>query len=158
MCGASHRYRLHGTTTLFAALEVATGRIQAGHAQRRQRREFLGFMDELVREYSPDQPLHVILDNLNTHKPKCDRWRARLPNVLFHYHPTHACWLNQIETWFSILSRRALQGASFTSPRQPRQAIDAFITAYNSTAEPFEWKKRQVISTELHDNYAGLCR
>ncbi len=140
MSGASHRYQRHGTTTLFAALEVATGRIQAGHATRRRRREFLDFMNELVREYSPEQALHVILDNLNTHKPKRDRWRARHPNVHFHYTPTNACWLNQIEIWFSILSRRALRGASFTSPRQLRQAIDAFIAAYNSTAQPFEWR------------------
>ena len=69
-------------------------------------------------------------------------------------HATHACWLNQIEIWFSILTRRALQGASFTSPRQLRDAIDAFIAAYNSTAQPFEWKKRQVVSTQLQDTYA----
>ena len=86
-------------------------------------------MNELVREYSPDQAIHVILDNLNTHKPKHDRWRTRHPNVHFHYTPTNACWLNQIEIWFSILTRRALQGASFSSPRQLREAIDAFIAA-----------------------------
>lgn len=158
MSGASHRYKRHGTTTLFAALEIATGRIRAGHAKRRRRREFLDFMNELVREYSPHQALHVILDNLNTHKPKRDRWRARHPNVHFHYTPTNACWLNQIETWFSILTRRALRGASFTSPRQLRQAIDAFIAAYNAKAQPFKWKKRQVVSTSLHDTYAELCR
>jgi transposase len=86
----------------------------------------------------------VILDNLNTHKPKHDRWLARHKNVHLHFTPTHASWLNQIECWFSILSRRALRGASFTSPQQVREAIDRFIDAYNQNAAPFEWTKRDV--------------
>jgi transposase len=97
-------------------------------------------MNGLVAAY-PDLDLHVIVDNLNTHKPKHDRWRTRHPNVHFHYTPTHASWLNQIECWFSILSRQALQGASFTSVVQLRQAIDHFVASYNETATPFEWTK-----------------
>ena len=87
MSGASHRYQRHGTTTLFAALEVATGRIQAGHATRRRRREFLDFMNELVGEYSPEQAIHVVLDNLNTHKPKRDRWRGPSSQRALPLHP-----------------------------------------------------------------------
>ena len=151
MSGFSHRYQRPGTTTLFAALEVATDHIQAGHAKRRRRREFLDFMNDVVAAYPAGQTLHVILDNLNTHKPKNDRWLARHPNVHFHFTPTNACWLNLIEIWFSILSRRALHGASFTSPRQLRNAIDAFIAAYNSRAHPFEWKKQRVYQGRLHD-------
>ena len=157
LSGFSHRYQRHGTTTLFAALEVATGHIQAGHAKRRRRREFLDFMNDVVAAYPAGQTLHVILDNLNTHKPKRDRWLARHPNVHFHFTPTNACWLNLIEIWFCILSRRALHGASFTSPRQLRNAIDAFIAAYNSRAHPFEWKKQRVYQGRLHDTYAELC-
>ena len=123
LTGYSHQYKRHGTTTLFAALETATGLVKTGHFQRRRRREFLAFMNDLVASY-PGREIHVILDNLNTHKPKRDGWLMRHKNVHFHYTPTHASWLNQIEIWFSILSRRAIKGASFTSPRQLRQAID----------------------------------
>ena len=107
LTGFSHGYKRHGTTTLFAALNVATGQVKAGHYKRRRRREFLDFMNEVIADYS-GQEIHVILDNLNTHKPKQDRWLAKHENVHFHYTPTSASWLNQIEIWFSILGRRAL--------------------------------------------------
>ena len=141
--GQPHEYRRRGTTTLFAALEVATGQIKAKHSKRRRRAEFLDFMNEVVADY-PDQEIHVVLDNLRTHKPKRDRWRARHKNVHFHFTPTHASWLNQVEIWFSILARRTLEGASFTSVRQLRQAIDAFIEAYNPTAAPFQWRRATI--------------
>ena len=126
LSGYSHGYKRHGTTTLFAALEVATGLVRTEHYWRRRRREFLDFMNQLVELYEGFE-IHVILDNLNTHKPKHDRWLARHKNVHFHYTPTYSSWLNQVEIWFSILSRRALQGASFTSPWQVREAIDKFV-------------------------------
>jgi transposase len=141
--GQAHEYRRRGTTTLFAALEAATGQIKAKHTRRRRRAEFLDFMNEVVADY-PDQEIHVVLDNLKTHKPKRDRWRARHKNVHFHFTPTHASWLNQVEIWFSILARRTLEGASFTSVRQLRQAIDAFIEAYNPTAAPFQWRNATI--------------
>jgi len=153
--GFNHEYERHGTTTLFAALNVSTGQVKAGHYHRRRRREFLDFMNEVVADY-PQREIHVILDNLSTHKPKRDRWRARHPNVHWHYTPTHASWLNQIEIWFSILTRQALRGGSFTSPRQVREAIDRFIAAYNPQAVPFEWRKRQVHSVGLKQSYADL--
>jgi transposase len=154
--GIAHEYKRNGTTTLFAALEVASGLVIGGHYNRRRRREFLDFMNELVREYEPSTELHVILDNLNTHKPKHDRWIARHPNVHLHYTPTHASWLNQIEIWFSILARQALKGRSFHSPRELRQAIDEFIKVHNEQAAPFEWKKAQVHSVVLAHSYADL--
>ena len=143
LTGFAHEYKRRGTTTLFAALEVATGQIKARHSKRRRRPEFLDFMNRVVAEY-PEQEIHVVLDNLRTHKPKRDRWLARHKNVHFHFTPTHASWLNQVEIWFSILARGALKGASFTSVRQLRQAIDAFIHAYNPTATPFQWRKATV--------------
>ncbi len=154
--GYSHEYRRHGTTTLFAALEIATGQVKTGHYKRRRRIEFLDFMNTVVADY-PKQEIHVILDNLKTHKPKNDRWLARHKNVFFHYTPTHASWLNQIEIWFSILTRRALRGASFTSVKELRQAIDDFIDAYNTDAGPFEWKKSSVKKGTLKQYYADLC-
>src|SRR5271166_6731307 len=143
LTGFSHDYKRHGTTTLFAALEVATGLVKAGHYQRRRRVEFLDFMNGICSAY-PQQQIHVILDNLNTHKPKHHRWLQRHKHVHFHYIPTHASWLNQIEIWFSILSRQALAAASFHSVPQLCRNIDDFLAAYNQTAHPFEWKKQVV--------------
>jgi transposase len=155
LTGFSHEYKRHGTTTLFAALEVLTGKVVGGHAKRRRRRDFLAFMNELIAAYGGHE-LHVVLDNLNTHKPKHDRWLAQHKKVHLHFTPTHASWLNQIECWFSILSRRALRGVSFTSPQQVRQAIDRFIVAYNDKAVPFEWTKRDVRNVHPSPSYANL--
>ena len=155
LTGFSHEYKRGGTTTGFAALEVATGMVKAGHYNRRRRKEFLNFMNEIISDY-PDRQIYVILDNLSTHKPKNDMWLKRHPNVHFHYTPTHASWLNQIECWFSILSRSALKGASFTSPRQVREAIDKFISVYNKKTSPFEWRKRKVYNKDLKKYYANL--
>lgn len=158
LTGFSHESKRHGTTTLFAALNVLTGKPEvARHTQRRRRREFLDFMNEVVAVH-PGRDIHAVLDNLNTHKPKHDRWLARHPNLHFHFTPTHASWLNQVECWFSILSRRALRGASFTSPAQLRQAIDDFIHAYNQDAVPFQWTKPAVRSVHPKPTYADLCR
>ena len=158
LTGFSHHYKRHGTTTLFAALEVTTGLIRAGHYSRRRRREFLDFMNGIVSQYPPEQELHVILDNLNTHKPKHDRWLALHKNVHFHFTPTRASWLNQVEVWFSILTRRVLRNGSFTSPQQVREAIDRFLEAYNQAAAPFEWTKQVVHPTPLKKAYADLCK
>lgn len=156
--GFSHEYQRNGTTTLFAALEVATGLVKAGHYKRRRRREFLDFMNDLVPNYGPETEIHVILDNLNTHKPKDDRWLARHPNVHLHFTPTRACWLNQIEIWFSILSRNALKNKSFESVRELRQGISDFLEVYNEDAAPFEWKKAVVHPTDLKHSYADLFK
>jgi transposase len=155
--GYSHCYKRHGTTTLFAALEVTTGLVKAGHYNRRRRREFLDFMNEIVAEHD-NRDIHVVLDNLSTHKPKQDRWLKRHPNVHFHFIPTYSSWLNQVEVWFSILSRQALQGASFTSPTQLRQAIDDFVKVYNTQAAPFEWKKAVVFPSSPKKKYSDLCK
>lgn len=155
LTGFSHHYKRHGTTTLFAALDVVTGLVKGGHYNRRRRIEFLDFMNKIVADY-PDQEIHVILDNLNTHKPKHDMWLKKHKNVHLHFTPTSASWLNQIECWFSILSRSALKGASFTSPQQIRQAIDDFVEVYNQDAAPFEWTKRKVYPKGLSKHYANL--
>jgi transposase len=154
--GFSHCYKRHGTTTLFAALEITTGQVKAAHYNRRRRREFLDFMNEVIDGHE-DRQIHVVLDNLNTHKPKDDRWLKRHPNVHFHFTPTYSSWLNQVECWFSILSRQALRGASFTSPKQLRHAIDDFVSVYNENAAPFEWKKAVVFSSTLKNKYSDLC-
>ncbi len=154
--GFSHEYKRHGTTTLFAALEVATGQVKVKHYSRRRRREFLDFMNSIVAQYT-DIELHVVLDNLSTHKPKHDKWLARHPNVHFHYTPTHASWLNQVECWFSILWRQALRGLNATLPRDVRKAIDIFTQVYCDDAHPSEWTKDVVYPGQLKQKYADLC-
>ncbi len=153
--GHSHEYKRHGTTTLFAALEVHTGRVNVAHYSRKRRREFLDFMNRIVDHY-PDTELHVVLDNFVTHKPKNDRWLARHPLVHFHYTPTHASWLNQIEVWFSILTQAVLRHLSATDPKQVREAIDRFTAARNRNPIPFEWTKTVVRPTTLKQRYADL--
>jgi transposase len=142
LTGQSHDYKRHGTTTLFAALEVATGKIIAIHSKRRRRIEFLGFMNSVVAAF-PGRELHVIVDNLNTHK-KNEHWLKKHPKVHFHFTPTSASWLNQVEIWFSILQGQSLSSASFTSLEQLKEHIDAFIGTYNDNAEPFVWTKKKV--------------
>ena len=143
LTGHCHDYKRNGTSTLFAAFEVATGKVTVAHKKRRRRVEFLDFMNDIVAIYG-DTAIHVILDNLNTHKPKNDRWLKRNPNVHFHFTPTRASWLNQVEIWFSILEGKSLHGASFNSVAQLREHIDAFIEAYNENAKPFVWTKAKV--------------
>lgn len=154
--GFNHEYKRHGTTTLFAALNVATGLVKTGHYGRRRRVEFLDFMNQVIAEHT-DREIHVILDNLATHKPKNDRWLTRHRNVQFHYTPTHASWLNQVECWFSILARRALRGGNFKSTQEVRKAINEFVAAYNHSAAPFEWTKHVVHPVQPKHSYAELC-
>lgn len=155
--GFSDRYKRHGTTTLFAALEVATGLVTTGHYKRRRRIEFLDFMNKLVRQYPEDQEIHVILDNLSTHSKKGGTWLARHRNVHFHFTPTNASWLNQIEVWFSILTVRVLRGGSFTSPKELRGAIDRFTSAWREDCSPFAWTKEEVHQVTLKRCYTDLC-
>lgn len=155
LSGRSHDYKRNGTSTLFAALEVATGQVTTGHYKRRRRVEFLDFMNGIVADY-PAKEIHVIIDNLSTHKPKRDRWLARHPNVRFHFTPTYSSWLNQIEIWFSILQASSLAGASFTGIQQLRDHIDAFVQSYNTRAVPFVWTKTVVHQKTLKSRFSDL--
>ena len=154
LTGQSHNYRRHGTSTLFAAFDVANGAVTARHYKRRRRLEFLDFMNRIVAAH-PDREIHVILDNLSTHKPKRDRWLVRHPNVHFHFTPTAASWLNQVECWFSILERQSLSGASFDGVAQLRRHINAFIAAYNERAQPFAWTASKVHQKRLRPCFSN---
>ena len=153
MIGQSHDYKRNGTTTLFAALDVGTEQVTGRHYRRRRRIEFLDFMNRIVKQHEGKE-IHVILDNLSTHKPKRDMWLKRHPNVHFHYTPTHASWLNQIEIWFSILARQSLQGSSFGSVQELVAHIDSFIARYNEDAHPFSWTKSTVHQKRLKPCFA----
>jgi transposase len=154
--GCKSTYKRRGTLNLFAALQVATGLIQTATTTLKRREEFLQFMDQIVADAPSERELHVILDNYCTHK-KCDAWLALHPNVHFHFTPTSASWLNQVEIWFGILSRKALRGASFKNVTELRQAIEAFIAAYNPQAKPFKWRKREVKGSQLRNTIVNLC-
>ncbi|MCK0508150.1 IS630 family transposase [Aromatoleum anaerobium] len=148
-------YKRHGTVNLFAALEVATGVIRGKTTQTKKRADFRAFMDEVVADQPADRQIHVILDNLNTHK-KNEDWLAAHPNVTFHFTPTSASWLNQVEIWFGIFQRKTLNNASFRSVEQLIEAIHAFTAAYNENAAPFIWRKREVRGSQLRNTIVNL--
>ncbi len=153
--GMKSTYKRHGTINLFAALNVATGEIKSKITQTKKRPDFQAFMEELVTDIPDDQQIHVILDNYSTHKKNHD-WLAKHPNVHFHFTPTSASWLNQVEIWFGILSRKTLSGASFTSTEELVKAIEAFIASYNQSASPFVWRKREVKGSQLRNTIVNL--
>jgi transposase len=115
--------------------------------------EFLDFMNRVVRQYEGKE-IHVVIDNLSTHKPKRDLWLAHHPNVHFHYTPTHTSWLNQIEIWFSILSANSLKGGSFRSVEELIAHITNFIADYNEQAKPFVWTKSVVHQKRMKPCFA----
>ena len=154
--GLKSTYKRHGTVNLFAALEVATGVIRGRTTQTKKRVDFQAFMSEIIEDQPSDRQIHVILDNYCTHK-KNDTWLAAHPHVTFHFTPTSASWLNQVEIWFGILTRKALSGASFRSAEQLTQAIQDFTAAYNERAAPFVWRKREVKGSQLRHTIVNLC-
>jgi len=137
----SHDYVRHGTSTLFAALEIATGQVTAACKPRHRHQEFLAFLRQVTRAY-PGQDLHLVMDNYAAHKHADVRaWLAAHPRVRVHFTPTHASWMNLAEVWFSIIERQAIHRGSFTSVRDLNAKIRAFITGWNDRARPFAWTK-----------------
>jgi transposase len=150
-------YKRHGTLNLFAALEVGTGQVHAKTTDYKKREDFLGFLDGVLAELPLDQEIHVILDNYSTHK-RNHNWLAKFEGrVQFHFTPTAASWLNQIEIVFSLLQRKALRGASFKNRDQLREAIEAFVKKHNERAKPFRWRKREVKGSQLRNTVINLC-
>ena len=154
--GLKSTYKRHGTINLFAALDVATGTIQSKTTVTKKRPDFQAFMDEIVSTVPDSKDIHVILDNYCTHK-KNEEWLAKHPNVHFHFTPTSASWLNQVEIWFGILGRKTLSGASFSSTEQLVQSIESFVARHNETASPFVWRKREVKGAQLRNTITNLC-
>lgn len=153
--GLKSTYRRNGTLNLFAALDVATGHVRNKTTATKTRVDFQAFMDEVVADVPADRDVHVILDNYCTHK-KNEAWLRAHPNVSFHFTPTSASWLNQIEIWFGILSRKALNGASFDSKQDLAKAIQDFCDAWHQNAHPFVWRKREVKGAQLRNTIANL--
>ena len=153
--GLKSTYRRNGTLNLFAALDVATGKVRNKTTATKTRADFQAFMDEVVADVPADREIHVILDNYCTHK-KNDAWLKAHPNVAFHFTPTSASWLNQVEVWFGILTRKALKGASFDSKEALAKAIQDFCEAWHENAHPFIWRKREVKGAQLRNTIQNL--
>jgi transposase len=138
----THDYKRNGTTTLFAALDVATGKISADACYARHRhQEFLRFLKKVAAAH-PNVELHVVLDNYATHKhPEIRSWLADNPRVTLHFTPTGCSWLNMVEIFFGIITRQAIRRGTFRSVKELTGAIGVFIDAYNDRCQPFTWTK-----------------
>jgi transposase len=138
---ATHDYQRHGTTTLFAALEVATGKVTEGCYHRHRHEEFLHFMKRVSKAY-PRVRLHVVVDNYRTHKhPTVAAWLAKNPRITLHFTPTSGSWMNMVEIFFGIITRQAIRRGTFTSVKDLIGAIEAFINGWNDRCHPFVWTK-----------------
>jgi transposase len=138
----THDYTRHGTTTLFAALEVATGKITADACYQRHRNgEFLAFLKQVAKAH-PRVKLHVVADNYSTHSHgNVKAWLAKNPRITMHFTPTSASWMNMVEIFFGIITRQAIRRGTFTSVPDLIAAIRTFIDGYNQRCEPFRWTK-----------------
>src|SRR5438874_8753041 len=138
--GLTHDYTRHGTTTLFAALDIKTGAIFAQCKRRHRHQEFLAFLKDLEANVPSELAVHLILDNYGTHKHhKVKAWLARHPRFHLHFTPTYASWLNQVERWFALITQRAIRRGSFRRVRELVDRIERFVKSYNETARPFRW-------------------
>ncbi|MDC3379365.1 IS630 family transposase [Planctomycetota bacterium] len=138
----THDYERHGTTSLFAALDVATGRVIGKCYRKHRASEFLRFLRLIDKEVDEDLEVHLIMDNYSTHKtPQVMRWFARHPRFKMHYTPTYSSWINQVERWFAELDRRQIKRGAHTSVRVLEAAIYEFLEAHNDDPAPFEWTK-----------------
>ena len=137
----THDYIRHGTTTLFAALEVATGKVTDACYPRHRHEEFLRFLKHVAKTH-PRRKLHIVVDNYATHKhPAVAAWLDRNPRITLHFTPTSGSWLNMVEIFFGIITRQAIRRGTFTSVKDLIAAIEIFIDGWNERCGPFVWTK-----------------
>jgi len=135
----THDYKRHGTTNLFAALNIATGEVFGECKPTRDGADFLAFLRKAVKPHA-DKDIHVVLDNLSTHTtPEVMAWRERNPHVTMHFTPVGSSWINQIEIWFGIITRQAIRRGTFSSVTVLIKQIRDYITHWNTNARPFQW-------------------
>ena len=152
-CGTmTHDYKRNGTTTLFAALSVLDGAVIGRNMQRHRHQEFIRFLGAIERQVPAGKVIHVILDNYAAHKhPKVRAWLARHPRWVFHFTPTSASWLNAVEGFFSVLTRRRPKRGTFHSIVDLQAAINRYIDEHNNDPKPFVWtKSADTILAKLH--------
>ena len=153
--GVTHDYVRHGTTTLFAALNVLNGAVLASCKPRHRHQEFLAFLREIDRAVPNELAIHCIVDNYSSHKhPKVRAWLAERPRWNMHFIPTYSSWLNQVERFFSIITTRAIRRGSFSSVKQLTQRIDHFVGSYNQSCKPFVWT---ATADSVLEKIARLC-
>lgn len=138
--GVTHDYVRHGTTTLFAALDVATGKVLHRCKKRHRHQEYLDFLKHIDANVPPDLSVHLVVDNYGTHKhPRVKRWLAVHPRFQAHFTPTYASWLNQVEIWFNIITQKAIRRGTFRSVKALVGKIDNFVMHSNARTQPFVW-------------------
>jgi putative transposase len=138
--GVTHDYVRHGTTTLFAALDIASGRVLTRCAPRHRHQEFLRFLHEIDTAVPKKLDVHLVIDNYAAHKhPKVRRWLAARSRFHVHHTPTYGSWLNQVEIWFNIITQQAIRRGTFHSVKDLIHKIDVFVSQYNRQAKPFIW-------------------
>src|SRR6266850_6117191 len=147
-------YYRHGTLSLYAALNTATGRVHGKTAARHTSREFVAFLQQVLSLCPPRQQIHIILDNLSAHKTQAVReFLQQHPRVQFHFTPTYSSWLNQVEIWFAKIEREVIARGIFTSVSDLARKLRRYINAYSANARPIRWKysdpARRVPSNEL---------
>jgi putative transposase len=140
--GVTHDYVRHGTTTLFAALDIANGKMLTRPKPRHRHQEFLGYLRHIDKNVTDELHLHLVLDNYASHKhPKVKIWLLNHPRYHLHFTSTYSTWLNQVERWFGIITQRAICRGSLGSVKELVQKIDQFVSAYNEKYEPFGRKQ-----------------
>jgi putative transposase len=153
--GITHDYVRHGTTTLFAALDIATGAVFTECKPRRRHQEFLSFLGSLEACVPAKLDLYLMVDNYAIHKhPKVRTWLAQRPRFHMHYNATYSLWLNQVERWFCLITQRAIRRGSFSSVKDLVQKIDDVVHSYNSKHRPFIWT---ATADSILEKIARLC-
>jgi putative transposase len=138
--GVTHDYIRHGTTTLFAALDVASGQVLTACKNRHRHQEYLQFLKKVDDNVPSDLAIHLIVDNYSTHKhARVRRWLALHPRYQVHYTPTYSSWLNQVEIWFNIITQRAIRRGTFKSVKELITKITKYVEQYNRNSHPFQW-------------------
>jgi len=138
--GVTHDYTRHGTTTLFAALDIANGEVLTDCQPHHRHQEFLSFLRQIDSNVPKELSIHLVLDNYATHKhEKVKAWLTRHPRYHIHFVPTYSSWLNQVERWFALITQRAIRRGSFRSVKELTAKIDQFVSVYNKKAKPFTW-------------------
>lgn len=152
---ATHDYQRNGTCDLFAALEVATGKVITDIRSSHTSAEFVKFLNKINREVPVELDVHVILDNLSTHKtPLVQRWLLRHRRFHFHFTPTYGSWMNLVERWFSALTTKQLQRSSYDSVKALSEDIRQWVEVWNESPKPFVWHKT---AEEILQRLAGYC-
>jgi transposase len=153
---ASHDYVRHGTSTLYAALDLATGKVIGSLHARHRAREFLAFLKKIDAEVPDDLDCHVVLDNASTHKtPAVKRWLTNHPRFVLHFTPTSSSWLNLVERWFSELTTKKLRRGTHTSVRQLNDDIRAWMATWNDNPRPYVWTKT---ADQILESIGNYCR